>query len=156
MNTKTLLIILVVIAIVVGVAIWRVSGCGRERPGTGLHARQRLSLFKWLGGGGDTLAIARLVGCNRNGKNLTFNGTCDARIMPSESRQSRFVLRPTVGPVSACYGFTTGQVDSCQANKSQGDLKSGKDKSRFVVTKDQAFLRLYCHRLNAPCTVTVE
>lgn len=155
MSPKTLLVILVLIAILAGVAIWRGqrdegevnSKENREDP-----PGQDFFLFKRLGGGGDTLVIARLVGCNRNGRRLTFNGTCDARIMPGGSRQSRFVLKPVVpGSVKACYGFNKDQIDSCH-NEGRGTVDSTK---WFVVTKDEALLRLYC-QLNTGCTVTVE
>jgi len=156
MSTKTLLAILVLIAIVVGVAIGR----GQRDQGKANTADHRnkppgtdFPLFKWLSGGGDTLAVARLVGCNRGGRILTFSGTCNARIMAGDQRQSRFVLRATAGPVQACYGFTPAQIDSCH-NGGRGDVTlEGK---KFVATRDEAFLRFYCGRITGPCTVVVD
>jgi hypothetical protein len=155
-STKTLLIILVLIAIVVGVAIWR----GQRDQGKPNTAENRntppgrdFPLFKWLSGGGDTLAVARLVGCSRSGRTLTFSGTCNARIMAGGKRQSRFVLRATVGTVQACYGFTPGQIDSCD-NGGRGDVTVGGKK--FVATSDEAFLRFYCGQISGPCTVVVD
>lgn len=156
MSTKTLLIILVLIAIVVGVAIWR----GQRNEGQANTAEHRndppgkdFPPFKWLSGGGDTLAVARLVGCNRSGRTLTFSGTCDARIIAGGKRQSRFVLRATAGPVQACYGFTTGQIDSCH-NGGRGDVtEAGK---KFVATSDEAFLRFYCGQITGTCSVVVD
>jgi len=156
MSTKTLLIILVLIAILVGVAIWR----GQRDEGKANTAENRnkppgrdFFLFKWLSRGGDTLVVARLVGCNRSGRTLTFSGTCDARIMAGEPRQSRFVLRATAGVVQACYGFTPKQIHDCD-DGGQGDVTfNGK---KFVATSDEAFLRLYCRQITGTCTVKVD
>jgi len=159
MSTKTLLIILVLIAIVVGVAIWR----GQRDEGEVNRKENRehppgenFFVFKWLAGGGDTLAIARLVGCGRDGRILRFGGTCTARILPGEARQSRFVLKAFTGSVRACYGFTMGQLVECHGTDlEEKSLVKPDGKSRFVVSKDSAFLRLYC-QLSSGCTVTVE
>jgi hypothetical protein len=158
-STKTLLVILVVIAIVVGVAIWR--GQRDEGEATSKENREKppgedFFLFKWLQGDGDTLAIARLVGCTRSGRNLTFTGTCNARLLAGKARQSRFELKPaSVGPIYACYGFSMEQVDSCQSKDQKGRLKPD-EHNRFVATKDEAFLRLYCLQSTGVCAVIVE
>ena len=162
MSTKTLLVILVVIAVLVGVAIWRGqrdegdagkpdSKENRESP-----PGENFSLFKWLAGGGDTLAMARFTGCGHDGRLLRFSGTCDARILAGKPRQSRFVLKAFSHSVRACYGFTIEKLEECDDgdDEDKGWVKPD-GKSRFVVGEDEAFLRLYCKVSNG-CTVTVE
>lgn len=155
MNTKTLLIILVVIAIVVAVAIWR----GQRDPDASdmnPDSTPGSNFFKSFGGGGDTLAIARIVGCGREGRVLRFSGTCNARILSGKPKQSRFVLKAFSHSVRACYGFDMDQLEKCddQDDEKKSWLKPD-GKSRFVVAQDEAFLRLYCKE-NSGCTVTVE
>lgn len=160
MSTKKLLVILVLIAIVVGVAICRGQRKGNtsdmnpdSTPGT--------TFFSGLGGGGDTLEITRFVGCHRDGRILSFTGICDARIMPGKARLSRFVLKAFSNSVRACYGFSPEDIPKCEKESRDHDRPLGsavkaKGESRFVVAKDGAFLRLYCVLINAVCTVTVE
>lgn len=161
MSTKTLLIILVLIAILVGVAIWREQRHQEKdkkttQSNTEHPPGENFFLFKWLQNGGGGFNVARVVGCNRNGNTLSFTGTCNARIMQGKARQSRFELkRITAGPVWACYGFSVPQLDSCQANDQRGELKTDK-KNRFVATKDEAFLRLFCGQPTSACVVTVD
>jgi hypothetical protein len=158
MSTKTLLIILVLIAIVVGVAIGR----GQRNKGDVKSKSNRedppgQGFFGWLKRGGDTLAIGRMVGCGRSGRTLQFSGNCDAHIASGEQRQSRFILKAFSNTVQACYGFSMDQLKDCDTT--DNDKKSwvkADGKSRFVVSKDEAFLRLYCRQPNGLCTVTVE
>lgn len=156
MSPKTLLIILVVIAIVVGAAIWR-GQRDEKKSDPEKPPGQDFALFKWLQPKGDSLAIGRVAGCGRDGRAMRWSGTCDARIAPAKPRQSRFVLRATAGFVKACYGFDEKQVDDCDGDADKrGRVKSDGD-SRFVVTQDGAFLRLYCLQAQGGgCAVTVE
>jgi hypothetical protein len=159
MSPKTLLIILVVIALVVGVAIVRgqrhekASDRDAENP-----PGEDFFLFKWLSGGGDSLAISRMVGCHRDGRTLRWSGTCDASILTGKPRQSRFVLRASVGVAKACYGFTEDQLKECddKGMEEKSTIKAD-GKSRFVVGQDKALLRLYCVTpVSGGCAVTVE
>ena len=160
MSPKTLLIILVVIALIVGVAI--VRGQRGDKPGdrnSESPPGEDNPLFKMLNKGGDTLAISRIIGCNRSGRRLSWSGTCDASILAGKPRQSRFVLRAQLGIAKACYGFDEGQLKKC--DDQEMDKKStvkGDGKSRFVVGQDKAFLRLYCIPSggSSNCAVTVE
>lgn len=159
MSPKTLLIILVVIALVVGVAIVRgqrgekASDRDSENP-----PGEDFFLFKALNGGGDSLAISRVVGCNRNGRTLRWSGTCDASILTGKPRQARFVLRAAVGVAKACYGFNEEQLAECHGKDMEEKSTIKADgKSRFVVGQDKAFLRLYCFSpVSGGCAVTVE
>lgn len=160
MSPKTLLIILVVIAVLVGAAIWR----GQRDEGNPNTPENRehppgesLFVFEWLNGGGDTLAMARFVGCNRSGHTLTFSRGCDATIRAGKPRQSRFVLKAFSNTVLACFGFTMKQLEDCDGrdDDEKGWVKPN-GKSRFVVSQDEAYLRLYCRASNNNCTVTLE
>lgn len=159
MSPKTLLIILVVIALVVGVAI--VRGQRRDKPSERDSENppgEDFFLFKALNGGGDSLAVSRIVGCSRNGRTLRWSGTCDASILKGEPRQSRFVLRAALGVAKACYGFDEEQLKRCddQDMEKKSTIKAD-GKSRFVVGQDKAFLRLYCvTAVSGGCAVTVE
>jgi hypothetical protein len=156
-SPKTLLIILIVIALVVGAAIVR-GQRGEKKSDPEKPPGKDFFLFKWLQPEGDSLAMARLSGCGRDRRVLRWSGTCDARIAPGKPRQqSRFVLRATAGFVKACYGFNEQQVEDCDDDEdSRGRVKSDGE-SRFVVADDGAFLRLYCLQAQSGgCAVTVE
>jgi len=156
MSPKTLLIILIVIALVVGAAILR-GQRGEKESDPEKPPGKDFFLFKWLQPKGDTLAIDRLVGCGRDRKVLRWSGTCDARITPGKPRQSRFVLRATAGFIKACYGFDEPQVEDCDHDADKRGRVKSDGESRFVVTQDGAFLRLYCLQAQGGgCAVTVE
>jgi hypothetical protein len=159
MSTKTLLIILVLIAIIVGVAIGRGQRKQKSASDTSPDSAPGTKFFSGFSGGGDTLVMARLVGCGRQGKILRFAGICDAHILPAKERMSRFVLKAFSNTVRACYGFQIEDVEKCHGKKTEekGLLKPD-GTSRFVVAKDGAFLRLYCYPLlgGSSCVVTVE
>lgn len=160
MSPKTLLIILVVIALLVGVAI--VRGQRGDKPADRDSENppgKDFFLFKMLNGAGDSLDISRLVGCNRSGRTLRWSGTCDASILTGKPRQSRFVLRAAAGiDAKACYGFNEEQLEECDGKdmKKKSTIKADGE-SRFVVGQDKAFLRLYCMTaVSGGCAVTVE
>jgi len=159
MSTKKLLIVLVLIAIVVGVAIGRGQRKHEKAETMNPDSAPGTKFFSGFGGGGDTLVMARFVGCGLEGKTLTFAGICDAHILPGKQRMSRFVLKAFSNTVRACYGFTMEDVMKCHGKKleEKGLLKPN-GTSRFVVAKDGAFLRLYCQPLpgGSGCVVTVE
>jgi hypothetical protein len=160
MSPKALLIVLILVALIVGVAITR--GHYRDRndrpvrpdsaPGKGFKPLDNL-----LGRFRDSLDISRMTGCGRTGRALSINGYCDASIAAGRSKNSSFTLKPLGAEVvQACYAFNQRQFDDCTGNEEKrGRLDSGG--SRFVVGKDKAFLRLYCHPAgNGPCVVSVE
>lgn len=160
MSPKTVLIILVVIAVVVGAAIWR--GQRDEPPADSKENREHppgenSSVFKLFSGGGDTIAIARLQGCNRSGRVFTFSGNCTVRIVgAAKPRQSRFVLKAFSKTVLACFGFTMKQFEDCNGDDDKKGWLKPDGKSRFVVGRDESILGLYCKASNNNCTVTVE
>jgi len=163
MSTKTLLVILVLIAIVVGVAIGRGQRKHEKAETMNPDSAPGTKFFSGFGGGGDTLVMARFVGCGRDGKTLRFAGICDAHILPGKQRMSRFVLRAFSNTVRACYGFKMEDVQKCEKRSRDDEQPLGsqvkaKGESRFVVAKDGAFLRLYCQPLagGSGCVVTVE
>ena len=159
MSPKKLLIILVLIAIVVGVAIGRGQRKQQKSDSVNPDSAPGTKFFSGFGGGGGTFAIARFVGCGRNGRTLTVVGICDAHILPAKERMSRFVLTAFSNTVRACYGFQMEDVQKCHGKKleEKGLLKPD-GSSRFIVAKDGAFLRLYCQPVfgSSSCPVTVE
>jgi hypothetical protein len=168
MEHKGILILLVVVALLVGVAIMR--GHQRDRSDKPVRAQDSPGkgfggLDKVLGGFRKPLDIKRVIGCGRAERLLTAapGGSCDAVIipLPGAPRVSTFKLKPQgAGPIEACFALDLKQFDKClqgsDDNKPQ-QLKAEND-NRMTVGRDSAFLRLYCRAPSAmgACRVSVE
>jgi hypothetical protein len=144
-SKKILLLILIVVAILTAMFI----GVGFRRDSTDTTYQQKQDgSFSGL----DRVVArrfrspfdtARVSGCNWNGQGFALGSECAILILPGKQRSSAFELIPTAGVVTACFGFEPDQLTKCiDDSDKRGKLEKGK--RRFVVSKDSAFLRLYC------------
>jgi hypothetical protein len=166
MEHKGILILLVVIALLVGVAIVR----GHERDRSDKPARAQDSPGKGFGGLDKVLAgfrkpldLKRVIGCARAERILTAaaGGSCDAVIvpLPGAPRVSTFKLRPAAGTIEACFALSLDRFDQCLQGQGENKPQPLKPEyeNRMTVGRDSAFLRLYCRSaVTGPCRVSVE
>jgi hypothetical protein len=165
MERKVVLIILIVIAVVallfLGVGLVR---DGRD-PEIDPKRYSPSSLLEWMdglfAGSRDSLDLrrmdrSRMSGCVLTGRVLEFSGQCDVVIDTAKTKSSAFVLVRGVDQADACFAFTLEDLNKCWIDSDKrGPLK--KARTRFIVTRDGAFLRLQClNSGNRACRLTVE
>lgn len=156
---KILLLILIVVAILT--AMFIAVGVHRDNtdPKPDDYRQKQDGPFSGLDKGiakhfRDTFALKRVKGCGWNGERFQFGPSeCQAVIDTGKARSSSFELIPLAGIVHACFGFEPDQLEDCIKNSDKrNQIKNGE--SKFTVSKDSAYLRLYCQPIgNAPCAV---
>lgn len=159
---KILLLILIVIAILT--AMFIVVGVHRDNtdPKPDEYQHKEDGPFSGLDQGiarhfRDTFALSRVSGCGWDGRQFQFSTSeCQVMIDRGKARSSSFELIPASGIIHACFGFEMDQLADCirdADNRSQ--IKKGE--SRFVVSRDSAYLRLYCQAIGGnPCVVRLS
>jgi hypothetical protein len=159
---KILLLILIVVAILT--AMFIVVGVHRDKtdPPPEDYKQRKDGSFSGLDKGiakhfRDTFALTRVKGCGWDGQQFQFNTPqCQAVIDTGKARSSSFELIPASGIVHACFGFEMDQLADCIGNADKrNQIKRGE--SKFTVSKDSAFLLLYCQPIgSAPCVVRLS
>lgn len=159
---KILLLILIVIAILT--AMFIVVGVHRDNtdPEPERYDQKQDGPFSGLDKGivrrfRDTFALARVSGCGWDGQQFQLGADCQIVIAPGKARSSSFELIPTTGIVQACFGFEMDQLKDCIEGAADKRTRLKKGQSRFVVSRDSAYLRLYCTAVGGnPCLVRLS
>jgi len=160
MERKVVLIILIVVA--VAAALFLGAGLARDGRDPDIDPKRYSpgSLLEWMdnlfAGSRDPLDTLRLKSeCSPEGRRvLVFSADCNVVIDTARTKSSSFMLVRGVDQAEACYAFSLEDLNKCWG-EDRAPLK--KARTRFVVTRDGAFLRLQC--LNGgtrACRITVE
>jgi len=161
---KILLLILIVIAILTAMFIGVGAHRDKTDPKPDEYRQKQDGAFSGLDRGiakhfRDTFALSRVKGgsCGWDGTQFQFSTSpCQAVIDTGKARSSSFELIPAGGIVHACFGFEMDQLADCirDADK-RNQIKKGE--SKFTVSKDSAYLLLYCQPIgSAPCVVRLS
>jgi hypothetical protein len=160
MERKVVLIILIVVAVAAALLL----GAGMFRDGRDPDIDPKRyspsSLLEWMdnlfAGSRDPIDTLRLKSdCSPGGRRVfVFKAECNVVIDTAHTKSSAFVLVRGVDQAEACYAFSLEDLNKCWG-EDRAPLK--KARTRFVVTRDGAFLRLRClNGTTRSCQLTVE
>jgi len=162
MERKVVLIILIVVA--VAAALFLGAGLARDGRDPEIDPERYSpgSLLEWMdnlfAGSRDPLDTLRLKSeCSPSGRRvLVFSADCNVVIDTAQTKSSSFMLVRGSDQAEACFAFSIEDLNDCWSDSDQrSPLK--KARTRFVVTRDGAFLRLRClNSGNKSCRITVE
>lgn len=162
MERKVVLIILIVIAVVallfLGVGLVRDGRDPEIDPDRYSPSSLLERMDNLFAGSRDPIDTLRLKSdCSPGGRRvLVFSGECNVVIDSAKTKSSAFMLVRGVDQAEACFAFTLEDLNKCWLDSDKrGPLK--KARTRFMVTRDGAFLRLRClNGTNRACQLTVE